>query len=193
LDLASTEDITALVLYFPGAPGYVIPFFFIPEDTLRDKTRDGADFYRWRQQGYVTVTPGNRTDYDYIIQKAKDLKDQYAIKSLGYDPWNATQTAIYLQDAGFKVDEVRQGIPSMGEPTKKLHWLIISGELIHGGNPVLRWMCSNVTISRDSNDNYKMDKGKSSDKIDGMVALAIAICQWQRDNVQQPEFNIRWL
>jgi len=193
LDLASTGDMNSLALFFPGDPAYLIVRYFVPEDTMEQRIKDGADHLRWKQEGWLTVTPGNTTDYDFIIAEAEQLSKIYRVIKLGYDPWNASQTAIILQDRGFKIEEVRQGIPSMGEPTKKLESLIRNKKLIHGGNPILRWNCANVVIYRDSNDNYKMDKGNSAGKIDGMVATAISLCVWMRDVEKTPQFNIRIL
>jgi len=193
LDLASTGDMNSLALFFPGSPAYLIVRYFVPEDTLMQRVKDGADHLRWKSGGWLFSTPGNVTDYDFIIRDAVELSKKYKISKLGYDPWNATQTAIKLQDSGFKVEEVRQGIQSMGEATKKLELLIRSRGVMHGGNPILRWNCSNVVIKRDSNDNYKMDKGSSAGKIDGMVASVIAITAWMRDVEKTPQFNIRVL
>jgi len=193
LDLASTGDMNALALFFPGDPAYLIVKYFVPKETMTQRVKDGADHLRWKQQGWLNVTPGNTTDYDFIIAEAERLSKIYRVTKLGYDPWNASQTAIMLQDKGFKIEEVRQGIPSMGEPTKKFESLIRNHKLIHGGNPILRWNCSNVVLYRDSNDNIKMDKGNSQGKIDGMVASVIAMTVWMRDNEKVPQFNIRLL
>jgi len=193
VDLASTSDMNSVGMFFPGDPAFAIVRYFVPEDTMRQRVKDGADHIRWKNEGWLNVTPGNTTDYDFIIAEADRMAKQYQVIKLGYDPWNATQTAIYLQDRGFKIEEVRQGIPSMGEPTKKLETLIRNEKLYHGGNPILRWNNSNIVIKKDPNDNIRMDKGNSAGKIDGMVALTIAIAVWMRDNEKVPQFNIRLL
>jgi len=192
-DLASTEDMNSHALFFPGDPCYAILRYYVPRETMKKRVKDGADHLRWEQQGWLNVTPGNVTDYDFLIADAIALKDKYKIKKLGYDPWNAKQTAVKLQDLGFVVEEVRQGVGSMGEATKKLETLIRDKRLIHGGNPILRWNNSNIVIIKDSNGNIKMDKGHSSGKIDGMVALTNAIVVWLRDNEKVIQPNIRLL
>jgi phage terminase large subunit-like protein len=192
-DLASTEDMNSHALFFPGDPCYAILRYYVPRETMKKRVKDGADHLRWEQQGWLNVTPGNVTDYDFLIADAIALKDKYKIKKLGYDPWNAKQTAVKLQDLGFVVEEVRQGVGSMGEATKKLETLIRDKRLIHGGNPILRWNNSNIVIIKDSNGNIKMDKGHSTGKIDGMVALTNAIVVWLRDNEKVIQPNIRLL
>lgn len=192
LDLASTSDMNSLALFFPGSPAYLIVKYYVPEDTVEQRIKDGADHRRWIDNGWLTVTPGNTTDYDYIIRDIVELADKYRVKVFGFDPWNARQTAIYVQDKGLKVEEVRQGVPSLGEPTKKLETMIRNTTIIFEANPILRWNAANVVIQKDSNDNIKMDKGKSTGKIDGMVASAIAVAVWMRET-KTPDFNIRFL
>lgn len=193
LDLASTEDMNSLAIFFPGDPAYLMVKYWIPEDTMMRRVKDGADHFRWKQEGWLNVTPGNTTDYEFIIEEITRLSDKHKVLKLGYDPWNAKQVAIRLQDNGLRTEEVRQGIPSMGEPTKKMESMIRNKKLIHGGNPILRWNNSNVIIVKDANENYRMDKSKSYGKIDGMVATVDALCVWMRENKPESTFNIRLL
>jgi len=194
MDLASVNDMNCLSWFFPPigtAPAFVILQYFIPEETLKQRTKDGADHYRWVQQGWLTVTPGNVTDTEFIIDSAYKTIRKYNVKLLGFDPWGALEAAIKLQDRGFKVEEVRQGVASMGEANKRIESLFRSGLLKHGGNPIFRWNCANVVTISDSNGNYKMDKSNPANKIDGMIATVIAMVAWIRDSEKKPFFNIR--
>lgn len=175
LDLASVRDITALVLIF-NVDGKILiePHFWIPEAKLDDR-QDVVDYIRWRDEGFINVTPGNATDYSYIKASIEKLAEKYSIKKIAYDRWNSTQLVIDLIEKGVKMEPFGQGYASMSMPTKKLENLALSGNLSHAGNPVLRWMCSNVSTVTDPAGNIKMDKAKSTDKIDGMVALAMAL------------------
>jgi phage terminase large subunit-like protein len=193
LDLADTDDMNSVSAFFPGDPNFTIVKYYIPEDTIQERIKAGADHYRWKQQGWLNVTPGNVTDYDFILKEITDMADKYRVIKLGYDPWKAQQIAIKIQDNGIKVEEVRQGIPSMGAATANIERLILSKKLIHGGNPILRWNNANIVLIKDSNGNIKMDKGHSMGKIDGMVAVGIAMTVWMRDNEKVPQFNIRLL
>jgi phage terminase large subunit-like protein len=178
LDLASTRDICALVLLFPFTDGSfaVLPFFFIPELSARERTRkDGVNYDTWIRQGLMIETPGNVTDYDYIQEKIKELAERYQIKSIAYDRYNASQLVIRLQADGFKMSPMGQGFVSMNTPTKELEKLVYQDKIIHAGNPVLRWMCSNILLREDPAGNIKIDRGKSTEKVDGMVALVMAL------------------
>jgi phage terminase large subunit-like protein len=180
LDLASTTDIAALVLAFlperEGEPLYLLPFFWIPEDNaIERERRDRAPYLTWARQGHIEMTPGNVIDYAYIRRRLNELAETYQIAEVAYDPWNATQLSIQLQEDGITMVEMRQGFASLSGPSKELLRLVLSGGVAHGGNPVLRWMADNVTAKTDPAGNVKPDKGKSANKIDGIVAAVMAI------------------
>lgn len=176
LDLSSTTDISAFVLKFPTT-GDVLSYFWIPEDEMEKRERrDRVPFSSWVRHGYIEATPGNVIDYEYIKQRLKLLAAEFkGMREIGYDPWNATQIAIQLEEDGFPVVPVRQGYQTLSPAAKELEREILSGELKHGGNPVLGWMASNVVISVDPAENIKPDKAKSTERIDGIVALCVAI------------------
>ena len=177
LDLASTTDIAALTILFPDADGYeVLPFFWIPEENMREReARDRVPYSTWVRQGFVAATPGNVIDYAAIRQKINALGGIYNIREIGHDPWNATQVALELDGDGFKMIPIRQGFQSMSPPTKELLRLVMAKKLTHGGNPVLRWMADNLAVKQSPEGNVKPDKDKSMAKIDGIVALIMAI------------------
>ncbi|MBP8292238.1 MAG: terminase large subunit, partial [Caldilineaceae bacterium] len=182
LDLASTTDIAALVLAFApvtdGEPVYLAPFFWIPQDSMVERERrDRVPYSTWVRQGLVEATPGNVIDYAYIRARINALKELYDIGEAAYDPWNATQLSLQLQDDGIVMVEMRQGFASMTAPSKELLRLVLAGQIAHGGNPVLRWMADNVTARSDPAGNVKPDKGKSTNKIDGIVASIMALAR----------------
>lgn len=177
LDLSSTTDLTALSLVFPCGDLYeVLMHFWIPEDTMRERERrDRVPYSKWVKQGLVTATPGNVIDYRWIRQALNDIAPMYDIKEVAYDPWNATEIVQDLADDGFVMVPVRQGFASLSAPTKELMTLVLGQRLRHGGNPVLRWNVDNLVIRTDPAGNIKPDKEKSTQKIDGAVALIMAI------------------
>lgn len=180
LDLSSKFDVTAYVLVFPPTekdPLYRIrPWFFIPEDNARQREqRDRVTYTTWARQGLIKMTEGNRVDYDFVKQTIRDSVKQFDIQDIAYDPWNATQIAIQLQDEGANMVEFGQGFRSMSEPTKELESLVLGGKIAHGGNEVLRWMASNTTLEQDAAGNVKPSKKKSTERIDGMVATIMAL------------------
>lgn len=179
LDLSTTTDLSALALFFPAhgdEPAQVLPFFWVPEDGMAERVRrDRVPYDVWARQGHIEATSGNVVDYDLIRQRLHELAARYQIREVGYDPWNATQLATQLLADGVPMVPVRQGFGSLTGPTKELERLVTGRALAHGGHPVLRWCANNVTVTQDAAGNVKPDKGKSTERIDGVVALIIAI------------------
>jgi len=178
LDLSTTTDISALVLVQrTDGGGYVVePHFWIPaESIIRRSRKDKVPYDAWKRDGYVTATPGNVIDYEFIRKRINELSKKYMMVGIAYDNWNATSTALQLKADGREMREFGQGFADMNEPTKELERLVIDGNIRHGGNPVLRWMASNVTVRHDAAENIRPDKLKSTDRIDGLVALIMAI------------------
>ncbi len=180
LDLATTIDICALELDFPsleeGEPHKVLSFFWVPEDNIQARAlRDRVPYDQWVREGYITPTEGNVTDYDVIRRDILLLSERFHILELAIDRWNSTQLQTQLMSEGITVVPFGQGFASMSAPTKELERLVVSGGIEHGGNPVLTWMASNVAVRQDPAGNQKPDKEKSTERIDGMVALIMAI------------------
>jgi phage terminase large subunit-like protein len=179
LDLAYRDDFAALVLVFPCDEGSfaLLPFFWIPEEGKRDlRTPPLAG---WIKQELVNVSPGSSTDFGAIRTRINELGQDFQIKSIAVDPWNARQLSSELIEDGFEVNEFRQNMLNFNEPTKQFEVLAKARKLRHSNHPVLRWMMSNVVVEHDSSGNYRPSKKKSSEKIDGIVAcimgLAMAI------------------
>jgi len=178
LDLASTTDVAALVLVFPMDDGtyQVLPYFWIPGDNIKAKSaKDNASYEVWVDQGYIEATEGDYIDYEAIRRTLEELSELYRIAEVAYDDWGSPQLVQQLQHAGFTVKPVRQGYRSLSPPTKELMTLVVSRRLVHGANPVLDWMADNLVVERDAAGNVKPSKEKASQKIDGMVALIMAL------------------
>lgn len=180
LDLASVSDITAYVLLFnENGKFQLVPFFWIPEEALEDKiTKGNVNFGAWVTAGYVRKTPGNVVDYGYIKAEILKLHEQYKVQSSAYDRWNSSQTIIDLQEQGVNFSKFGQGYGSMSAPSKQFETLVLTGQIEHFDNPVLRWMLASTAISSDPAGNIKPDKRKSSQKIDGIVATIMALGEW---------------
>lgn len=182
LDLSKTTDLTAFVLVFPPTEEdpayYVLPYFWIPEDNAKERERrDGVPYGRWISEGRIQATPGAVVDYAFLEKTIDALAKEYRIREIAYDPWNATQTALNLAARGHTMVEVRQGAKSMSPAMKELEVLIRRERLRHGGHPVLRWCFSNLEVKIDENENLRPVKGKSAERIDGMVALINAMAR----------------
>jgi len=182
LDLGSTSDFCSFVAVFPDeSGGYdVLARFWIPEPTFKQRLRSarGADlFFTWREQGHLVVTPGASTDYDFIEDEILRFAERFQVRAIAYDRYAASQLVKHLET---ELGEERliafgQGYVSMSAPCKELERLSLQRKIRHGGHPVLRWMCSNVSLQTDPAGNIKIDKARSAEKVDGMVSLAEAI------------------
>jgi len=178
LDLASTQDITALVLLFPDDDGGIdlLPFFWVPEESIAERTKKDRVLYdTWSRQEFIFSTEGNVCDYDRVREFIRDLADRYQIREICYDRWNASQLVTQLQSDGALMVPVGLGYKSMNPPCREFEKLVLSAKIRHGGHPVLRWMLSNVHLSTDPAGNVKPNRQKSTEKIDGIVALLLAL------------------
>jgi phage terminase large subunit-like protein len=184
LDLSNRVDITARVLVVPPAdmadPAGVwtlVPEFYVPEDAMaRREEVDRVPYRRWAEAGALVATAGNVVDQARVEADVLADARRHQVRGVGFDSWNAQYLATRLAEAGAPMVEVRQGIPSLGEPTRFLLVdLVAQGRLAHGGHPVLRWMASNLVVKLDDNNNMKPDKRRSAEKIDGIAATVNAL------------------
>lgn len=194
MDLSSTKDLTALVAVFPDEDGFdVLAEFFVPADNIKERaTRDRVPYDQWKREGVLTATPGNVVDYEAVRQTLKDWAAEFQIRTIAFDPWNATDLVTRLQEQdGFTCVPMRQGFASLSAPTKALEKAILSKALRHDGHPVLRWNISNVSVEPDPAGNVKISKKVSTERIDGVAALVMAVDQMERNSgVKPPEFKM---
>ena len=180
MDLAAVSDLCALMYTCPMEDGTnrVWGHYWLPEaalDRLDHMTELAAT--DWVRQGWITVTPGNVTDYDFIRKHINDDAEKYRISSVGFDPWNSTHLTNQLAEDGLTMEKVRQGAVTLSSPTKELKRRVLSDPPLidHRGDPVLRWMISCLVPHVDASGNVKPDKVRSRGKIDGVSALVTSI------------------
>lgn len=192
LDLSSTTDISALVLVFPQEDRHaVLPFFWVPgEGAERRERKDRVPYQRWIKDNHIEATEGEVIDYDVIRRRVNELNQKYHIREIAIDRWNATQLATQLEGDGLEVIAFGQGYSSMNAPTKRLEELVLSGRLVHGDHPVLRWMAGNVSIEKDAADNWKPSKKKSMERIDGIVATIMGLARADAADEEVGAFKI---
>ncbi len=191
LDLSATTDLSALVLVFPedGDRYTVLPHFWIPSDPdIRERSRrDRVAYDVFSREGYVDLCPGAVIDQQQIRKKINELAELYNIREIAIDRWNASDLAIRLRDDGHEVAFFGQGFRSMSGPSKKLEELVIDGRIAHGSHPLLRANIERVEIMTDPAGNIKPTKGKSAERIDGVVALLMGL---GRAMVREDDANV---
>lgn len=181
LDLASVNDLTAFALVFPPEKHkekwQLIVKCYVPDDSIVKRTKEHkVNYVMWRDAGYITATPGNVTDYDFILADILNADKIYNLREVAYDPYSAHQIATELDnDHGITMVEHRQGYLSMSEPSKNFEKKILSGELKADKNPVLRWCVDNLVVTEDAAGNIKPVKNKAREKIDAAVAAIMAL------------------
>jgi phage terminase large subunit-like protein len=188
LDLSSTTDTTALVAVYPDADGLgfdVRVAAFLPADKLRERTtRDRLPYDEWARRGVLIATPGNVVDYERVRAELAAWADESDVREVAYDPWNATDLVQRLQNQdGLTCVPVRQGFASLSAPTKALEKAVLSRALRHDGHPVLEAHIGNVAVESDGAGNVKPSKKLSTDRIDLVAALVMAVDRMDRNRV----------
>ena len=180
LDLSSKLDLTAAAVVCPLEDGKVAvaTHFWIPEENLQRRVdRDRVPYDVWAREGALTLTPGNVVDLQFIRAWVNEQARRYQLEEVDIDPWNATGLTTQLLDDGAPVIEVGQTLLQLSDATKELEALVTGRRLQHGGHPVLAWCAANVVVRQDPAGNIKPDKGQSTERIDGIVAVVTALAR----------------
>ena len=182
LDLAATSDLCALCWVFPGTVGFdAIWRMWTPEANLENLDKRTAGMASvWVREGYLTVTPGNVADYDYIREQINRDREKFDVRGIAYDPWNSSQMVNDLVSDGAPMVKTRQGLVTLSAPTKELQRILLEGTeekpmFRHGGNPAVRWQVDNFAVAMDPAGNVKPDKGNAADKIDAVASTINAL------------------
>lgn len=179
LDLSARNDLTALVTVakFEGV-SHVFPEFFAPLHGLSDRAqRDRAPYDVWHRDGMLTATPGGSVDYAAVAARLCELCDDYPVRAIAYDRWRIDVLKAELARMGRELPLVAfgQGFKDMSPALDELEAELVSARMLHGGHPILTWCAANAMASRDPAGNRKLDKSRATGRIDGMVALAMAM------------------
>jgi len=182
-DLANTTDLSAVAFVFPPMDleneYQVLMKFYMPENVIDEKSKtDKVPYALWRDRGYLTATPGDIIDQDYIEADLRSAFDTYHVVRTGYDPWNASQIVTHMKAEGMEMVAIRQGFATMSPMSKFFETLLAGKRLHHGNNPILAWNASCVEVEQDAAGNIKPvkpDKRKSGKRIDGIVAMIMAL------------------
>ena len=180
LDLARTRDLSALVWIFPPQAHLkkwtVLPRFWIPEMDIEERSKnDRVPYQQWRNEKLIQATEGNATDFNFIKRQILEDVARFNVQDIGFDRYQADELVQSLMHEGVDMVSFGQGFISMSMPTGEIERLCLAREMNHGNHKVLAWNCSNCVLETDAAGNIKISKKKSYEKVDGMVALAMAV------------------
>lgn len=183
LDLSQTSDLTSLELVANiDGNWHVKSYFWLPDDGLHDRARrDRTPYDVWKTEGHLSTTPGKAIEYRYVARVLFDLFQKFDIRAIAFDRYNFRFLRQSLVDEGFtedmleKFQEFGQGFASMSPALREFETLLLNGKIRHGGNPILTMCAANCRTETDPAGNRKLSKRRSSGRIDGMVALAMAL------------------
>lgn len=185
LDLASKIDIASAVKVFRrGEEWFVFGRHYLPEDRIEDV--ENRHYQKWLTDGHLQGTEGDIIDHDAIEADIAEDAERHKLLTVGYDPYNATQLAVNLTRRRIETLEIRQTAKFLSDPMKWIEALVLAGNLWHDGNAAMTWMMSNVVARVDANDNVFPRKERAENKIDGPVALIIAMNVAMRESASGP-------
>ena len=185
VDLAATTDLTSVALVgVNGGKFAVRQHSFVPSEKFRERmNRDKVRYDVFRDEGYMTLTDGDVVDYDVIKNHIADLCNQYDVKEILYDPWNATHLVTQLTNEGYPMIEMPQRITTLSDPTKQFRAKVYEGKIIHEGDGLLKWAVSNAVTRSDANENVILDKAKARDRIDPIAAAINGFARCMHDDL----------
>jgi phage terminase large subunit-like protein len=164
-----------MVFEHPDTPDAYAVFgkYYLPEDTVQ--AAGNSQYEGWAHTGRLSVTPGNVIDFSWIEADLLDISSRFSVQAVAFDPFQATQLSTRMLSEGLPMIEVRPTVLNFSEPMKTLEALVLQKKLVHDGDPVLAWMASNVVAHTDVKDNIYPRKERPENKIDGIVALIMAL------------------
>lgn len=185
VDLAATGDLTA-VSYMTEIDNvkYFYVKYYLPSSCL-DGKKNSYNYRNWKNSGYLTVTEGNVTDYDYITKDMLEVAQNAQICNVAYDNWNSTQWAIDAVSKGLPLNPYSQSIGNFNRPTKEFERLLYGGGIVIDSNPINRFCFKNVVLKTDHNGNSKPSKESYNNKIDGVIAMLMSLGGY----LQTPKYN----
>ena len=180
LDLSSTTDLTSLALVFPleddTLQAYV--WSWCPQDTILQKEEaDHVPYATWERQGHMMTTPGKAIDKEFIVHTLNDLNERFDIQAINYDRWRIADLQKMLSNENIELNlqPIGQGYKDMSPAVDAVETSILNKTLFHQPNPILTWAASNAVCAKDPAGGRKLDRQKSYQRIDPLVALTMAV------------------
>lgn len=192
LDLSMRTDLTCLVLLGRDDAGVVHahPYFWTPEKGLHDRSaRDRVPYDVWVREGYLRTTPGATVDYAFVAQEMTEIIGDLNLELIGFDRWKIDFFNKDLETLGINLPmkEMGQGYKDMSPALDLLESDLLNGRIRHGMHPVLTMCAANAVVTQDPAGNRKLDKHKATGRIDGMVALAMALNMAGGQEIEAPK------
>jgi len=184
-------DLTALIADVPLDNGYhaIFPRCFLPSEGIAERElRDRVPYRAWAQQGHLILTPGSIVDYDFVLNEIKLMMEHFHVEKLAFDRWRIEFLKMIADKEGLNLPLVPfgQGFKDMSPAMESVETIATDGKFLHGGHPVLKWAMANAKIRKDPSGNRKLDKEKSTTRIDPAVALVMANGVIFKDNEPPP-------
>jgi phage terminase large subunit-like protein len=178
VDMSRTTDLSAVVACVQRDDEFILlPYFFCPADDIRKRgNRDGVDYVRWSDDGFIAATPGATIDYEAVQACIRGLCERFDVREINFDPAYAPPVLNPLTDEGLPTATLRQGWITQSPMLGSMEKAFIDGKVIHAGHPVLRWNFMNVEVKIiDAAGNRVISKRASKDRIDGVAAAWMAV------------------
>lgn len=177
LDLSSTTDLTAFLLWFPESSA-ALPWFWLPGDDIAGREeRDRVPYRQWAEEGLLTLTPGRVVDKAMVAGMLAEIASEFDVQGIGYDRWRIADLKKTLEDQGIELPMVDfgMGFQSQGPALDALEVAILDKRFLHANHPILTWNARSARIDKDPAGNRKLSKARSRARIDGLVAAAMAL------------------
>lgn len=189
LDLSTTTDMSALVLYWPHN-GAVVPYFWLPAEGLLERdNKEGGHYRTWRDTELLETTPGNAINYSAIIKRLAEIKAEFQLLSVAYDRAFIKTFKLKCEQDGVDLPlvEFGQGFMSMAPAVQTLEAAVLDKKIHHGGHPILRWQVANCAVEFDPHNNRKITKKRSTGHVDGVIALLMAMGAAEMKGADKPK------
>lgn len=186
LDLSTKRDLTAFVLAAKDSKGdvHIQPYFFSPQDGLLERAKtDKVPYDLWQKQGFLITTPGKTVDYSFVAHKIQEVMSRCNVQAIAFDRWRIDDLKREIAETGSDAPLVPhgQGYKDISPSIDALEGLVLNGKLRHGDNPILTWNVLNGIVVSDPAGNRKLDKSKAISRIDGLIALTMAVGTLERN------------
>lgn len=199
LDLSAVDDLTAFVLMFQNKGIWQVhPTFWLPADNLHERAKtDRVPYDKWAEQGLIETAPGKSVDYEYVAMWLRGIFDRCDVQKVAFDRWNFSNLKAALLRNGFTEDKITnhfvefgQGYQSMSPALHIFETELVNQRIAHGGHPVLTMCADNAAVVTDPQNNRKLSKQKSVQRIDGLVALTMAFGVANSESTKAPTFEM---